>query len=267
MSGIANDADVGRDALAGEGDSLEIMAIRQGERASRGPCCAPVGDEIAFEPQAIVPPAIATPLDHRRGSIEAISEQNHGLTRRQPLGDHCEQLLLRGEADGALGLLNPPGQRQSTFAPAHTQHQDLMTVAGLGLIKDQGQRIPGFGQPGQDLAGEWLHDFIATHHVIGQKPGNPLISHIPAIGLARKPGRQFDQIGAAHMQHGRDQNRQLVPLRLALPGQPLGQLRFDPFRPNRDPVPLRHGTIPRQSHHGIGASYPAATRQPIIVEN
>jgi len=38
MSGIANDADIGRDPLAGEGDSLEIMATRQGERASRGPC-------------------------------------------------------------------------------------------------------------------------------------------------------------------------------------------------------------------------------------
>src|SRR6185503_13786245 len=34
------------------------------------------------------------------------------------------------------------------------------------------------------------------------------------------------QIGAAHMQHGRDQNRQLVPLRLALPRQPLGQLHL-----------------------------------------
>ena len=82
MSRIANDADVGRDALAGEGDSLEIMATRQGERAGRGPCCAPVGDEVALEPQAIVPPAIATPPDHFGGSVEAISEQNHGLTRR-----------------------------------------------------------------------------------------------------------------------------------------------------------------------------------------
>src|ERR1700749_4782642 len=51
----------------------------------------------------------------------------------------------------------------SKGAPAHAQHQDLMTVASLGLIKDQGQRIPGFRQPGQDLAGEWLHDFIATY--------------------------------------------------------------------------------------------------------
>ena len=65
MSGIANDADVGRDPLAGEDDSLEIMATRQGERAGGGCCCAPAGEEIALEPQAIVPSPIATPPDHR----------------------------------------------------------------------------------------------------------------------------------------------------------------------------------------------------------
>src|SRR6476659_7823177 len=53
------------------------------------------------------------------------------------------------------------------------------------------------------------------------------------------------------MQHGRHQNRQLVPLRLALPRQPLGQLRLNPFRPNRDPVDLSHRSIPCRKLHGI----------------
>src|ERR1700760_5032279 len=109
MSRIANDTDVGRDPLAGEGDSLEIVAAGQSEVAGGGLCRAPAGDEIALEPQAIVPPAIATPPDHRGGSVETISEQDHGLTHRQPVGDHREQLLLSGEADGTLGLFNPPG--------------------------------------------------------------------------------------------------------------------------------------------------------------
>ena len=87
-----------------------------------------------------------------------------------------------------------------------------------------------------------------------------MITHVPAVGLARQPGGQFDQIGAAHMQHGRHQNRQLIPLRLALLWQPLRQLRFDAFRPNHDPVHLCHGTIPRQSELGIVASHPASTR-------
>ena len=53
------------------------------------------------------------------------------------------------------------------------------------------------------------------------------------------------------MQHGGDQNRQLIPLRLALSRQPLCQLRPDPLRPNGDPVPLCHSAIPRQSERGI----------------
>jgi len=57
------------------------------------------------------------------------------------------------------------------------------------------------------------------------------------------------------MQHGRHQNRQLILLRLALPRQPLRQLRFDAFRPNHDPVRLCHGAIPRQSERGSVASH------------
>src|ERR1700761_7923889 len=113
MSGIANDADVGRDPLAGEGDSFEIMAAGQGEVAGGGFCRAPAGEEIALEPQAIVPSLIATPPDHRRGSVEAVSEQNHPQIGRQPAGDHREQLLLRSEANGARGFLDPPSQWQS----------------------------------------------------------------------------------------------------------------------------------------------------------
>ena len=148
MSRIANDADIGRDTLAGEGDSFEIVAAGQGEVAGRGCCRAPAGEEIALEPQPIVPPAIATPPDHRGGSVEAVSEQNHPQIGGQPAGDHREQLLLRSEADGASGFLDPPGQRQSALAPTHAQHQDLVAIGGLGLVKDQRDGLPGLGQSG-----------------------------------------------------------------------------------------------------------------------
>jgi hypothetical protein len=70
------------------------------------------------------------------------------------------------------------------------------------------------------------------------------------------------------MQHGRHQNGQFIPLCLALPRQPLGQLRLDPFHPTRNPVYyLCHGAIPRQNERGIVASHPASIRQPIIAEN
>src|SRR6202012_2610896 len=100
--GIANDADVGGDPLAGEDNSFEIVAAGQSEGAGRGFCRAAAGEEIALEPQPIVPPAIATPPDHRGGSVEAVSEQNPPQIGGQPAGDHREQLLLRSEADGAL---------------------------------------------------------------------------------------------------------------------------------------------------------------------
>src|SRR5246127_3083495 len=99
MSGIANDADVGGDPLAGEDNSFEIVPAGQSEGAGRGFCRAAAGEEIALEPQPIVPPAIATPPDHRGGSVEAVSEQNHGLTRRQPASDDREELWLAGEAE------------------------------------------------------------------------------------------------------------------------------------------------------------------------
>src|SRR5215210_7268593 len=70
MPRIADDAEVGRDPLAGKEDILEIMAAGQGECASRGPCRPQAGDEVALEPQPIVPSAIATPANHLWGSVE-----------------------------------------------------------------------------------------------------------------------------------------------------------------------------------------------------
>src|SRR6201995_6071786 len=99
MSRIANDADVCRDPLAGEGDSLEIVAAGQSEAAGCGLCRAPAGEKIAPEPQPIIPSPIATPPDHRGGSVEAGSELNPPKRSRQPAGDDREQLFLRVEAN------------------------------------------------------------------------------------------------------------------------------------------------------------------------
>ncbi|MBV8739147.1 MAG: hypothetical protein JO007_18230, partial [Alphaproteobacteria bacterium] len=83
------------------------------------------------------PSPIVTPPGPLGGSGEAISEQDHGLSRRQPAGDDREHLFLRGEAEGALGFFDPPGQRQRALAPAHAQHQDRVAIGDLGLIEDQ----------------------------------------------------------------------------------------------------------------------------------
>src|ERR1700751_5240503 len=73
----------------------------------------------------------------------------------------------------------------SKGTPAHTQHQDVVAIRGLGLIAKQRDGLPGFGQPGQDLAGERFHNRVAEYQNIGQKPGNPLIADVPAIGRPR----------------------------------------------------------------------------------
>jgi hypothetical protein len=99
--------------------------------------------------------------------MEAVGEQDHGLTLRPPAGDHRKQLLLHGEADRALGLFNPPSERQGALTPAHTQHQDVVAIRGLGLIEKQRDGLPGFAQPGQDLAGERFHNRVAAYQIIG----------------------------------------------------------------------------------------------------
>ena len=98
VSGIADDADVGDDALAGEGNGLEIGAAGQRERAGCGSCRAPAGKEIALEPQPIIPSLLSAPSDHLGGSVQAIGEQDHGLIGGQPAGDPLAQRLLCGQA-------------------------------------------------------------------------------------------------------------------------------------------------------------------------
>jgi len=87
------------------------------------------------------------------------------------------------------------------------------------------------------------------------------------MDTARQSPRQFHQIGAANMQHGCDQQRQLVPLRFALPRQALVQVSLDPFRSNGDPARSNHLSIPLQKRSGNLASYGDWGRQPYAEGN
>ena len=55
MPRVADDANIGGDPLAGQDDAREVMAAGQRKPAGRGLHRAPTGDEVALEPQAIVP--------------------------------------------------------------------------------------------------------------------------------------------------------------------------------------------------------------------
>ena len=261
MAWVAEDADIGRHALAGERDILEIMPLGGCQFAGRRLACADPRGEVAFEPEPVVPAAIPTPPDQLGRAVEAIGEQDHAGGGGQPTAYRVEQMLLCGKSDGSVGLLDAPGDRQGALAPAHAQHQHLMAVGNLALVEDQRHGRIGLGKTRQDLAGERLHDRVAGHQIVGQEARDPLVAHIPAIRPAWQPRCEFHQIGAANMQHGGDQKRQLVTLRLALPRQPLLQFGVDPLRPNGDPACPHHLPIPLQKRGGILESHTNSSRQ------
>jgi hypothetical protein len=82
-----------------------------------------------------------------------------------------------------------------------------------------------------------------------------LVAHVRAVRLKRQAGRQVHQVGAAHVQHRRDQQRQLRPLGLALLRQATLEFRTEALRDFLDAVhhgfqgppkaePLNHTPIP-----------------------
>ena len=148
------------------------------------------------------------------------------------------QAFLHVKANGALGFLHPPRQRQSAFAPAQGQHQDLVPLRRTALIQDQ-VHPPLWPcaclRSRQHLARKRQHHGVALDQRVRQHPHDPLIAHVdpgrtsrfdPAW-LARQGGRQRHQVGTALTQHGRDQKRQAFAPRLALPGQPFMQHSAD----------------------------------------
>ena len=118
-----------------------------------------------------------------------------------------------------------------------------MPVGEPGLIQHQDDRLVPGGHLLQNLARERLHDRVADDQRIAQKSHDPLRAHVRAVGLQRQTGRQIHQIGAAHIQHRRDQKRQLAALGLALMRQPLPEFRADAVRDRSDTI---HAASPGQ---------------------
>lgn len=224
---------MGSHALGREPDIGKIGVAGEGEIAGVGFGRAEPHRQVALQAQAVAPAVIRQPADQARRAIEAIGHQRHDDVLRQPADDGLQQGLLRGEADGAVGFLHPPGQRQGPLAEAHAQHQDSMAVRVLGLVHDQRDLAPVPGQIGQDFDRKRLHDRVTIDPIIGQEPRNPLIAHVRAFGRQRQARGQFDQIGAPHVQHRRHQQSQIAALGHSLAGKLALQFGRDPFRPVR----------------------------------
>lgn len=119
---------------------------------------------------------------------------------------------------------------------AQRQHQHLVAVRHFGLIQDQDKGLAIGGCPLQDLARKRLHDVVTDHQGIAKQPADPLVAHIGAVRLPRQPGSQIHQVGAAHVEQGRHQQRQALPLLLVLPGQTPAHVLVDRRRDHRDPT-------------------------------
>jgi hypothetical protein len=77
---------------------------------------------------------------------------------------------------------------------------------------------------------------VADDQRIAEQAGDPLVAHVRAVGRQRQTGRQIHQVGAAHIQHRRDQQRQLAALGLALMRQPMPEFRADAVRDRSDTI-------------------------------
>src|SRR3954454_11304152 len=81
-------------------------------------------------------------------------------------------------------------------------------------------------------------------------------AHVRAVRLKRQPGRQVHQVGAAHVQHRRDQQRQLRPLTLLR--QATLEFRTEALRDFLDAV---HHVVPGSAKGGTLEPHTNSSRQ------
>jgi hypothetical protein len=80
-----------------------------------------------------------------------------------------------------------------------------MTIRDLRLVQDQGQRVTAVTVAFQNLTGEWRHDRVRIDQGIGEKPGDPLVAHVRAVGGQWQGRCQIHQVGTPRVQHRRHQ--------------------------------------------------------------
>jgi hypothetical protein len=102
-----------------------------------------------------------------------------------------------------------------------------MAVGQLGLVQNQDDGLAVGGSPLQSLTRKRFHDRVADHQRIAEQARNPLIAHVGTVGLKRQSSRKLHQIRAAHIEHRRDQKRQLLALGLSLLRQASPKFRTD----------------------------------------
>ena len=210
--------------------------------------------QVALQAQPVVPGPLLAPADQVGGAVEAIAHEPDPRAATGPPPPGAPSGFR-----SPLRRLNPPRQRHRSLAKAQRQHQNLVAVGELGLVQDQNHGIAQRRRLFQNLARERLHDRVADDQGIAEKPRDPLVTHVRPVGGARQPSPS-----AAHVQHRRHQQRQLLPLRLTLAGEPSLEVRADAVCYPGEAV---HNTGPGSAEGEILESHADSSRQPRPVRN
>ena len=113
MAWIVDDADVGSRSPAGEVDVFQGVDPVPGALSGRRPVGAVDHDEIALEPQPIIPGPLLAPADQIGGAVEAVAQQPDPGLRGQPGNDRVQQRPLSVEPDRACSTRQASGKARS----------------------------------------------------------------------------------------------------------------------------------------------------------
>ena len=193
------------------------MLAPGGALARRGLAALDRHQQVALEPQAIVPAQGAAQQDQVGRAVEAVAHQHRSRPGRQPRRDQPHQPFLLGEADAAAGLPDPPRQRQGPSPDPQAEHEHLVVRRRPGLVEDQHEPLARGRRTAEQLPGVGRHHRVHLQARVGQQALDPLVAHVEPLGPPRQCRRQVHQVGAARLQHRRHQQAELGALGLPLP--------------------------------------------------
>ena len=113
MARIMDDADVGSRPSAGQLDVLQVVDPVLGALPGRRLVGAVEHDEIALQPQAIIPCPLLAPADQVGRAVEAVAHQPDRGPLGQPGDDRVQQRLLGVEPDRASSTRHASGKARS----------------------------------------------------------------------------------------------------------------------------------------------------------
>src|SRR4051794_15223749 len=111
-----------RTRFSGQRDVPQPVLAAPEARRQRGLAAVLEHEQVLLEPQPPIPTLTPAPGDQVGAAVKPIPHQHRLGARREKTGRRLKRRALLGKADRALGLLHPPGQRQSALARTRLIH-------------------------------------------------------------------------------------------------------------------------------------------------